>query len=45
MSTFARLWTKQFWYQYPEDKPNINDYSLKIAKTYIFIVYHTREIV
>ena len=28
MSTSPRLWTKQFWAQYPEYKSNFVDYSL-----------------
>ena len=26
MSTFSRLWTKQFWVQYPEYKSNVVDH-------------------
>ena len=35
MSTFSRLYTKQFWAQQPEYKPNFVDYSLQIIKTHI----------
>ena len=36
MSTFSRLWTKQFWAQHPDYKPNFVDYLLQIIKTHSF---------
>ena len=40
MSTFSRLWTKQFWMQYPEYEPSLANYSLQIIKAHIFTVLH-----
>ena len=40
MSTFLRLWTKQFWMQYSEYEPSLDNYSLQIVKARIFIVLH-----
>ena len=37
MNTFSRLWTKQFWMQYLEYKPNFVDSSLQIIETHILI--------